>query len=166
MGSERIEFSTCWSTDPAFQHPDHLTFFAWVACRYCSLPTTLEAVWADLAADQKASVRDQLDAIFRGLRAMQLPHGMPFGGVAGEGCKDQRRHLRRSIVPIFSVEDFETFQFSYPKYGSTMFIDFLRAFTPRLSDKLSQPSPLGVAPTDLPIRGSEEAIFNVAPQTN
>ena len=95
--------------------------------------TTLEAVWADLAADQKASVRDQLDAIFRDLRTMQLPYGMPFGGVAGEGCKDQRRHLRRSTVPIFSAEDFETFQFSNPKYGSTMFIGFLRAFTPRSS---------------------------------
>ena len=91
--------------------------------------TTLETVWTDLAADQKTSVRDQLDAIFRDLRTMQLPHGMPLGGVAGEGCKDQRRHLRRSTVPILSVEDFESFQFSDPKYGSTMFIDFLRAFT-------------------------------------
>ena len=95
--------------------------------------TTLEAVWADLAADQKADVRDQLDAIFRDLRTMQLPYGMPLGGVAGEGCKDQRRHLRRSTVPILSVEDFESFQFSDPKYGSTMFIDFLRAFTTRKS---------------------------------
>lgn len=91
--------------------------------------TTLEAVWAYLAADQKASVRDQLYAIFRDLRTMQLPHGMPLSGIAGEGCKDQWRHLRRSTVPIFSVEDFETFQFSDPKYEITMFIDFLRAFT-------------------------------------
>ena len=95
--------------------------------------TTLEAAWADLAADQKFSVRDQLDAIFRDLRAMQFPHSMPLGGVAGEGCRDHRRLLRRSTVPIFSVEDFETFRFSEPIYGSTMFIDFLRAFTPRSS---------------------------------
>ena len=98
--------------------------------------TTLEAVWANLVADQKASVRDQLDAIFRDLRTMQLPRNMLLGGVAGEGCKDQRRHLRRSTVPIFSVEDYETFQFSGPKYGSTMFIDFLRAFIPRSSHQI------------------------------
>lgn len=91
--------------------------------------TTLEAVWADLAADQKASVRDQLNAIFRDLKTMQLLHDMPLSDIADEECKDQRRHLRRSTVPIFSVKDFETFQFSDPKYGSTMFIDFLRAFT-------------------------------------
>ena len=94
---------------------------------------TLEAKWADLAADQKASVRDQLNAILRDLRTMQLPHGMPLGGVAGEGSKDQRRHLRHSTVPIFSVEEFKNFQFSDPKYGSTLFIDFLRAFTPQSS---------------------------------
>lgn len=90
--------------------------------------TTLEAAWSHLAVDQKASVRDQLDAIFRDLRTMQHPHGMPLGGVAGEGCKDQRRHLRRSKVPILSVADFEAFQFSGANYGSTIFIDFLRAF--------------------------------------
>jgi aminoglycoside phosphotransferase (APT) family kinase protein len=95
--------------------------------------TTVEAVWADLGTDQKASVRDQLDVIFRDLRAMEFPRGMPLGGVAGEGCKDQRRHLRRSTTPIFDVKDFETFQFSNPKYGSLIFIDFLRAFTPRSS---------------------------------
>ena len=93
--------------------------------------TALEAVWTDLAADQKNSVRDQLDTIFRDLRTIRLPRGMSLGGVAGKGCKDQRRHLRRSTVPILSMEDFEFFQFSDPKYGSTMFIDFLRAFTPR-----------------------------------
>lgn len=89
---------------------------------------TLEAAWSHLAVDQKASVRDQLDAILCDLRTMQHPHGMPLGGVAGEGCKDQRRHLRRSKVPILSAADFEAFQFSGASYGSKIFIDFLRAF--------------------------------------
>ncbi|OAG43833.1 hypothetical protein AYO21_02060 [Fonsecaea monophora] len=97
---------------------------------------TLEAVWADLGADQKASVRDQLDVIFRDLRTMEFPNGMSLGGVAGEGCKDQRRHLRRCTTPVFDVKDFETFQFSNPNYGSKIFIDFLRTFTPRSSRQI------------------------------
>ncbi|KAH0844611.1 hypothetical protein FOPE_09656 [Fonsecaea pedrosoi] len=97
---------------------------------------TLEAVWADLGADQKSSVRDQLDIIFRDLRTMEFPNGMSLGGVAGEGCKDQRRHLRRCTTPVFDVKDFETFQFSNPNYGSKIFIDFLRTFTPRSSRQI------------------------------
>nr|POF15591.1 hypothetical protein CFP56_48785 [Quercus suber] len=98
--------------------------------------TTLEAVWADLATDQKTSVRARLDAVFRDLRTMQFPRGMALGGVAGEGCKDQRRHLRRSTVPILTAEDFASFQFSNPLYGSTIFIDFLRAFTSPSSHRI------------------------------
>ena len=98
--------------------------------------TTLEAVWADLATDQKASVRGRLDAIFRDLKAMHFPRGMPLGGVSGEGCKDQKRHLRRSTVPIFDVKDFEAFQFSNPKYGSMAFVNFLRSFTFRSSHQI------------------------------
>ena len=76
--------------------------------------TTLEAAWPDLGAEQKVSVRDQLDAIFCDLMTMQLPSGMALGGVAGEACKDGRRHVRRSKVPIHSAEDFKNFQFSNP----------------------------------------------------
>lgn len=100
--------------------------------------TTLEAVWADLADDRKASVRDQLDVIFRDLRSMEFPSGTPLGGVAGEGCKDQRRHLRRSNNPIFDVKEFETFLFSDPKYGSVAFIDFLRGFASQASQNSTE----------------------------
>ena len=90
--------------------------------------TTLETIWTELTDDSKSSIRDQLDVIFRDLRSIKLPCSTPFGGVASEGCKDQRRHLRRSIQPIFNLQEFETFVFSDSKYGSATFIDFLRGF--------------------------------------
>jgi len=92
--------------------------------------TTLDEKWADLSVEQKSSVREQLDAIFVDLRTLQFPNGVSLGGVGGQGCKDQRRHLRCSSEPIWNVEEFRDFQFSNPKYGSSTFIEFLRAFTP------------------------------------
>ncbi|OAL32766.1 hypothetical protein AYO20_07722 [Fonsecaea nubica] len=118
--------------------PLGLVRMGWVTIFFMSYLSgpTLEAVWADLGTDEKASVRDQLDVIFRDLRKMEFPNGMSLGGVGGEGCKDLRRHLRRSTTPIFDVKEFENFQFSNPNYGSKIFIDFLRAFAPQSSRQI------------------------------
>ncbi|KAK7894619.1 hypothetical protein LTR67_006381 [Exophiala xenobiotica] len=91
--------------------------------------TTLDAKWAGLSVDQKSSVCEQLDAIFGDLRTLRFANGVSLGGVGGQGCKDQRRHLRRNSGPILNVEEFVDFQFSNPNYGSSTFIEFLRAFT-------------------------------------
>lgn len=56
---------------------------------------SLEDVWQHLDSEQKASVRYQLQAILTDLRSISYD-GRGFGGVAGEGCKDLRRHLRKS----------------------------------------------------------------------
>lgn len=87
---------------------------------------TLEDAWPSLSTDQKASVQDQLRAIFDNLRTLRLSSGKPLGGVAGKGCKDARRHLRRIEGPIFNVEEY--FQFSDARYGSPELVNYLRAF--------------------------------------
>ncbi|PYH46736.1 uncharacterized protein BP01DRAFT_414697 [Aspergillus saccharolyticus JOP 1030-1] len=48
-----------------------------------------------------------------------LPYetGTPFGGPSGEGCKDIRRHLRRSLEPILTVDEFEDFLFTSNRAG-------------------------------------------------
>lgn len=74
--------------------------------------TTLEEVWTRLDAVQKASIQNQLDKILTDLRSLLHPDGTPFGGVEEEGCKDLRRHLRRSTKPIMNISDFEDFLFS------------------------------------------------------
>jgi hypothetical protein len=91
--------------------------------------STLEAKWPDLSIKQKSSVREHLDSIFKSLRTLPFPDGACLGDVGGEGCKDRRRHLRRNAQPIYSVKQFEDFQFSNPNYGGSIFIDFLRSFT-------------------------------------
>lgn len=91
--------------------------------------TTLEARWPHLSVDQKSSIRDQLDTIFRDIRTITFPDGSLLGGVDGQGCKDNRRHPRRSSKPILTVEEFVDFQFSNPNFGSPTFIEFLRGFS-------------------------------------
>jgi len=97
--------------------------------------TTLEKVWPVLDHAQKASVRGQLDGILANLRSLRRPEGMPLGGVAGEGCKDLRRHVRQSTEPIMDTEGFEKFLFSNPRFGSEIFIKFLRQFSPSCSSR-------------------------------
>ena len=57
--------------------------------------TTLATVWPRLENHQKASIRDQLSSIMSDLRSIPYTDGSALGGVAGEGCKDIRRHLGR-----------------------------------------------------------------------
>jgi hypothetical protein len=96
---------------------------------------TLDKVWGTLDKVQKSSIQQQLDALFAKLRSLPHPDGMSLGGVAGEGCKDIRRNIRRSQEPITSQKAFEDFQFSNPHFGSPIFISFLRQLSPSPSGR-------------------------------
>ncbi|KAI4931932.1 uncharacterized protein J4E92_003830 [Alternaria infectoria] len=97
--------------------------------------TTLEAVWPKLDDSLKRSVQAQLNDIFIEVRSLTRPDNMPLGGVAGEGCQDARRDVRRTTDPIWNTEDFDDWQFSNPHYGSPIYIKFLRSLCPPLSQK-------------------------------
>lgn len=97
--------------------------------------TALGEVWHKLDGDQKNSIREQLDSIFKDLRSIPY-NGLSLGGVVGEGCKDLRRHLRRSEKPITTVEEFEDFLYSSPRPGGQVFVDLLHQVSPS-SDSLS-----------------------------
>ncbi|TPX23527.1 hypothetical protein DIZ76_012861 [Coccidioides immitis] len=92
--------------------------------------TTLATVWPQMDNDQKASIRDQLGAIMSNLRSIPYTDGSALGGVAGEGCKDIRRHLRKSEKPIRSLVEFEEFLFSSPHPGGQVFTELLRQLLP------------------------------------
>ncbi|KAJ5927968.1 hypothetical protein N7466_006924 [Penicillium verhagenii] len=92
--------------------------------------TPLGEVWQTLEPCQKASLRNQLNAILADLRTLPFTEGAPLGGVAGEGCKDLRRHVRVSNTPITSLEEFEIFLFSSPHAGGSVFVEFLRQLSP------------------------------------
>jgi aminoglycoside phosphotransferase (APT) family kinase protein len=97
--------------------------------------TTLEAVWPKLDDSLKRSVQEQLNDIFIELRSLTRPDNMPLGGVAGEGCQDLRRYVRRTTDPIWTTEDFDNWQFSNPRFGSPIYIKVLRSLCPPLSQK-------------------------------
>lgn len=96
---------------------------------------TLETVWHELDYNQKVSISDQLNAILEDLRS--LPHATGFlGGVAGEGCKDARRQLRKSDKPITTLDEFEDFLFTSPFPGGAVFVELLRQLSPMSSASL------------------------------
>lgn len=99
--------------------------------------TTLETVWPTLDHSLKCSVQAQLDCIFTCLRSFR-PSGskLPLGGVAGEGCKDLRRHVRSRKEPIWTVEEFDDWQFSNPHFGSSIYIESLRRLSPPLPQEI------------------------------
>jgi aminoglycoside phosphotransferase (APT) family kinase protein len=98
--------------------------------------TTLATVWSQLDSRQKASIRDQLDAIMVDLRSIPYTVGSTLGGVAGEGCKDIRRHMRQSGKPIRTLSEFEEFLFSSPHPGGQVFVDLLRQLYPHQSEEM------------------------------
>ena len=75
------------------------------------LGTTLEAVRPELDNSLKLSAQGQWNDILIELRTLPRPDNMPLGGVAGEGCQDLRRHVRRTKDPIWTTEDFNNWQF-------------------------------------------------------
>lgn len=90
----------------------------------------LGEVWHTLDSCQKTSLSNQLNTILADLRTLPFTEGTPLGGVAGEGCRDLRRHVRLSETPITSLEDFETFLFSSSHPGGNVFVEFLRRLSP------------------------------------
>lgn len=94
---------------------------------------SLGEVWLGLDNDQKASIRDQLEAILTKLRSLPHVDGCPLGGVAGEGCKDARRHLQQSDKPIKTLCEFEDFMFLSSRPGGPVFVELLRQLSPCLS---------------------------------
>ncbi|KAJ5570941.1 hypothetical protein N7535_004601 [Penicillium sp. DV-2018c] len=94
----------------------------------------LGEVWHTLDSFQKVSVSDQLNTMLADLRTLPFTAGSPLGGVAGEGCRDLRRHVRKSETPITSIEEFETFLYSSPHPGGKVFVEFLRQLSPPVTD--------------------------------
>ncbi|KAF2167315.1 hypothetical protein M409DRAFT_22742 [Zasmidium cellare ATCC 36951] len=87
---------------------------------------SLAEVWDSMSQGQKATVSGELNTVFSELRSHQCPPSIPWGAIDGAGCIDQRRTVRRSDRDILSAKDFEEFFFSNPKYGSEVWIAFLR----------------------------------------
>lgn len=98
---------------------------------------TLAEVWPALDHSLKCSVQEQLNRIFASLRSFRPSESnTPLGGVAGEGCKDLRRHVRSRKEPIWTVEEFDDWQFSNPHFGSSIYIEALRKLSPPLPQEL------------------------------
>ena len=95
----------------------------------------LGEVWHTLDFCQKTSLSNQLNTILADLRTLPFTEGTPLGGVAGEGCRDLRRHVRTSETPIISLEDFETFLFSSSHSGGNVFVKFLRQLAPSFTNR-------------------------------
>ena len=87
---------------------------------------SLDKIWPSLDQKQKIAVSTKLDFIFSKLRSHKLPPAQVWGGVGGEGCIDRRRDIRQHTEDIRNPHDFEKFFFSNPKYGSGIWITFLR----------------------------------------
>jgi hypothetical protein len=99
--------------------------------------TTLAEAWPTLDHSLKCSVQEQLNCIFMSLRSFRPSESnVPLGGIAGEGCKDLRRHVRSLKEPIWTVEDFDDWQFSNPHFGSSIYIEALRKLSPPLPPDL------------------------------
>ncbi|KAB8256782.1 hypothetical protein BDV32DRAFT_90497 [Aspergillus pseudonomiae] len=90
----------------------------------------LAEVWPVMDLAQKTSVKEQLSTILQNLRSLPFTAGTQFGGVGGEGCKDIRRNLRRSEIPIFTLGAFEDFLFTGPHNGGRVFVELLRQLSP------------------------------------
>ncbi|KAE8353427.1 kinase-like domain-containing protein [Aspergillus coremiiformis] len=91
---------------------------------------TLTDVWPTLDQAQKASIQAQLNKILNDLRSLPFTPGAPLGGIGGEGCKDVRRHLRRSDKPITRIDEFEQFLFTGRRPGGYAFVEFMRELCP------------------------------------
>jgi Phosphotransferase enzyme family len=93
---------------------------------------TLGAIWPDLTPQNKVSIQGRLQELFSRLRTLKQADGLPFGGVGGEGVKDDRISSGDTNRSILSAAEFEEFQFSNPKFGGCSYVTFLRSFLPRL----------------------------------
>ncbi|RAL03101.1 uncharacterized protein BO80DRAFT_462848 [Aspergillus ibericus CBS 121593] len=93
----------------------------------------LTNVWPSLDKTQKASIQEQLNKILTDLRSLPWNPGTPLGGIGGEGCKDVRRHLRRSDRPITTIDEFEQFLFKGYRSGGDAFVKLMGELSPPAS---------------------------------
>ena len=73
-----------------------------------------------------------VNAILISIRTLPYIERSPLGGVAGKGCKDIRRYLRKSKKPIKTAAEFEDFLFSSSRPGSLIFVELLRQLSRKL----------------------------------
>jgi aminoglycoside phosphotransferase (APT) family kinase protein len=90
---------------------------------------TMDKIWSSLHSRQKSFLTKEQEEMFDDLRSIPFPEGMALGVVAGEGCKDTRRHTRISHEPIYHSYEFWNFQHSDARAGSELFLNFLRHVT-------------------------------------
>lgn len=90
----------------------------------------LTKVWPQLKTQQKVSLMVQLGKIISDLRSIPYPPHQPLGGVAGEGCKDLRRYIRRSKHPVYTVAEHDKFLLSNARFGSEIYLNILRSCAP------------------------------------
>ncbi|ODH53369.1 hypothetical protein GX48_00567 [Paracoccidioides brasiliensis] len=100
---------------------------------YCT-GYTLGDLWSRLDHEQKISIRDQLEGIFRALRSVEPPR--PFsrrqatlGGGSPRRCKDSRGYTYLALQPLYNEVDFNKFVTSHFPQGnawSTQLKDHLR----------------------------------------
>ncbi|RSL95921.1 hypothetical protein CDV31_013700 [Fusarium ambrosium] len=97
----------------------------------------LEKVWPQLNSKQKQNITGQLDSLFSHLRSIPHPKSMPLGDVAGYGCKDGRKSIRKSTRSITTNAEFQDFIFSGGfDTISTSYIEFLRGLVPKSPAKI------------------------------
>lgn len=87
--------------------------------------TRLDSIWPQLDTTQKSGITRELEGILQNLR-QHAPPGTPFGGVAGEGCKDTRRHTRTSKRRLSTIPEFINFLLSNPHFGGQVYTRLLR----------------------------------------
>jgi hypothetical protein len=95
----------------------------------------LDRLWPDFTEKQKLSVQAQLGTMFTRLRAIPrqptASGDFPLGSGEPRRCKDRRRHMRESIHPIHTEDEFNKFLFDRPRsvcgHGHTT-KDMIRSF--------------------------------------
>lgn len=65
---------------------------------------SLESVWRNLSELHKRSVSRDLNDMLEELHNIPFEHGTALGGLAGQGCKDTRRHTRTNDGRIYFSE--------------------------------------------------------------
>ncbi|RAK99616.1 aminoglycoside phosphotransferase family protein [Aspergillus ibericus CBS 121593] len=92
----------------------------------------LDLMWKTLSPQQKASVKEQLNAIFTDLRSVPVaPSDEPnavYGGGKPRRCKDTRRQIRMADAPIGNESEFNRFLSSDPRRTETGNIAMIRSY--------------------------------------
>ncbi|KLJ13011.1 hypothetical protein EMPG_12023 [Blastomyces silverae] len=90
-------------------------------------PKALMEIWPSLRHEEKMSMQQQLDDIFRRLRTIRQEDGYPLGGVTVEGVKEYRlSEEAQKMIVIKTAAEFNVLQFSTSNHGSNTHVKFLR----------------------------------------